>query len=597
MRERLLWDSVKHPIGLADMVHVGWVQRLLRSADWMGFPGPESDLVIDGQTRVEAHARRVFDKFAELGIEYVAEPTDSEPGAQRIRPVNEVLAFWKATCIDLCVAFCCAALDAGIYPLILTVTADGGQRRHAIVVVPMERQWAMGCDVLIEEGFSRESMMPGGEDLRGLLVEFVGDPGGSWLAIDVEQVTEAGANWGAALSSGAQYIRDWDWDVLVDIGGLRSRFPDRELPPGGHIEKVLTPARTPLPIEFTPLQLIQARHAIVPFQEGPEIQQLRTWATRMPEEAARHEGHGDIAVAVVTGVGGTGKTRMAVQLCEEFSRKGWCTGFLPSTTEITDAELSALVEVVTELLVVVDYAEEARRGLVARVVRALQDRKTATRIVLTARGTDQWWDSFRSRMEEDGIDLSRTIKISNLGRLQQEAEPRLFADLYERAVEEFSNYMNSDRPSNGVVPDDLGETALDVVLKAWSEVCSERVDSAAMLSDRSELYESVLEIEFAQWRKAPILAEVSTRHLHRAAATLSLISPASDEEQVDAALSVLPEWNSEHLRRGRFAELLVQALLRTDGGRPICLQPDPVADHLILTVFGNNPELLDAMLS
>ena len=597
MRERLLWDSVKHPIGLADMVHVGWVQRLLRSADWMGFPGPESDLVIDGQTRVEAHARRVFDKFAELGIEYVAEPTDSEPGAQRIRPVNEVLAFWKATCIDLCVAFCCAALDAGIYPLILTVTADGGQRRHAIVVVPMERQWAMGCDVLIEEGFSRESMMPGGEDLRDFVVGSAVDTGGTWLAIDVEQVTGSGANWGAALSSGAQYIRDWEWDVLVDIGGLRSRFPDRELPPGGHIEKVLTPARIPLPIEFTPLQLIQARHAIVPFQEGPEIQQLRTWATRMPEEAARHEGHGDIAVAVVTGVGGTGKTRMAVQLCEEFSRKGWCAGFLPSTTEITDAELSALVEVVTELLVVVDYAEEARRGLVARVVRALQDRKTPTRIVLTARGTDQWWDSFRSRMEQDGIDLSRTLKISNFGRLQQGVETRLLADLYERAVEVFSQCMNLNRPSNGVVPDDLGETALDVVLQAWSEVCSERVDSTAMLSDRSELYERVLEIEFAQWRKAPILAEVSNRHLHRAAATLSLVSPASDEEQVDAALSVLPEWNSEHLRRGRFAELLVQALLRTDGEKPICLQPDPVADHLILTVFGNNPELLDAMLS
>ena len=597
MNERNLWDSVKHPIGLADMVHVGWVQRLLRSAEWMGFPGPESDLVIDGQTRVEAHARRVFDKFAELGIEYVAEPTDSEPGAQRIRPVNEVLAFWKATCIDLCVAFCCAALDAGIYPLILTVTADGGQRRHAIVVVPMERQWAMGCDVLIDEGFSRESMLPNREDLRALVVGSADDPGGTWLAIDVEQVTEAGANWGAALSSGTQYIRDWEWDVLVDIGGLRSRFPDRELPPGGHIEKVLTPARIPLPIEFTPLQLIQARHAIVPFQEGPEIQQLRTWATRMPEEAARHEGHGDIAVAVVTGVGGTGKTRMAVQLCEEFSRKGWCAGFLPSTTEITDAELSALVEVVTELLVVVDYAEEARRGLVARVVRALQDRKTPTRIVLTARGTDQWWDSFRSRMEQDGIDLSRTLKISNFGRLQQGVETRLLADLYERAVEVFSQCMNLNRPSNGVVPDDLGETALDVVLQAWSEVCSERVDSTAMLSDRSELYERVLEIEFAQWRKAPILAEVSNRHLHRAAATLSLVSPASDEEQVDAALSVLPEWNSEHLRRGRFAELLVQALLRTDGEKPICLQPDPVADHLILTVFGNNPELLDAMLS
>ena len=597
MSDRFFWDSVKYPTGLVDMVHVGWVQRLLRAAQWSGFPGPEPDLVAHGQTRVGPHARKIFEKFAELGIEWVSEPTDSEPGAQRIRPVNEVLKFGKATCVDLCVAFCCAALDAGIYPLILTVTADGGQRRHAIVVVPMERQWAMGCDVLIEEGFSREPMMPGGEDLKGLLVEFVGDTGGSWLAIDVEQVTEPGAGWGVALSRGAAYIRDWDWDVLVDVGGLRSRFPDRALPPGGHIDKVLMPARTPLPAKFTPLQLIRARHAIVPFQEGPEIQQLRTWATRMPEEAARHEGDGDIAVAVVTGAGGTGKTRMAVQLCEEFSGKGWYTGFLPSTTDVTDEELSALAEVTTELLVVVDYAEEARRGLVARVVRALRARQSPTRIVLTARGTDQWWDSFRSRMEQDGINLSRTLKISNLGQAQQEAEPRLFPDLYERAVEKFSECMHLNRPSNGVVPDDLGETALDVVLQAWSVVCSERVDSTAMQSDRSELYESVLEIEFAQWRKAPILAEVSTRHLHRAAATLSLISPASDEEKVDAVLSVLPEWSSEHLRRGRFAELLVQALLRTDGEKPICLQPDPVADHLILTVFGNNPELLDDILS
>ena len=597
MSDQFFWDSVKYPTGLVDMVHVGWVQRLVRSAQRMGFPGPEPDLVAHGQTRVVPHARKIFETFAELGIKYVSEPTDSQPGSQRIRPVNEVLKFSKATCVDLCVAFCCAALDAGIYPLILTVTADGGQRRHAIVVVSMERQWAMGCDVFVDEGFSRESMLSGGGDLRDLVVESADDPRGTWLAIDVTQVAEQGGEWNVALSNGAKYIREWDWDVLVDIGGLRSRTPDRELPPGGYIDKVLTPARTPLPIEFTPLQLIQARYAIVPFQDGPEIQQLRTWATRMPEVAAKHEGDGDIAVAVVTGAGGTGKTRIAVQLCDEFSRKGWYTGFLPSTTEITDAELSALVEVATELLVVVDYAEEARRGLVARVVHKLCARQSPTRIVLTARGIDQWWDSFRSRMEQDGINLSRTLIISNLGWAQQEAEPRLFADLYERAVEEFSKRMNSNRPSNGVVPDDLGETALDVVLQAWSVVCRERVDSVAMLSDRSELYESVLEIEFAQWRKVPILAEVSSRHLRRAAATLSLISPASDEEQVDAALSLLPEWSSEHLRRGRFAELLVQALLRTDGEKPICLQPDPVADHLILTVFGNNPELLDAMLS
>ena len=71
MNERNLWDSVKHPIGLADMVHVGWVQRLLSSAEWSGFPGPEPDLVAHGQTRVGPHARKIFEEFAELGLRYV----------------------------------------------------------------------------------------------------------------------------------------------------------------------------------------------------------------------------------------------------------------------------------------------------------------------------------------------------------------------------------------------------------------------------------------------------------------------------------------------------------------------------------------------
>ena len=598
MNERNLWDSINHPTGLAYMVHVGWVQRLLRSADWMGFPGPEPDLVIDGQTRVEAHARRVFDKFAELGIEYVAEPTDSEPGAQRIRPVNEVLAFWKATCIDLCVAFCCAALDAGIYPLILTVTADGGQRRHAIVLVPMERQWAMGCDVLIDEGFSREPMMPGGEDLRGLLVEFVGDSGGSWLAIDVEQVTEPGAGWGVALSRGAAYIRDWDWDVLVDIGGLRSRTPDRELPPGGHIEKVLAPAYAALPEDFTPLQLIKARHGVVPYQQRAEMRQLRAWAMTVPSDSrtGRNGRNADISVAVVTGAGGSGKTRMAAQLCHDLSLIGWYAGFLPSTTEVTDEELAALTAVTTELLVVVDYAEEARRGLVARVVRKLRARESATRIVLTARGADTWWEEFREEAEQDGTVLSNTLSLSIRGKQQVERDPWFFGRMYRRAVQRFSYDLNGVVPTDVEVPEGLGDTALDVVLRAWLAVYAEHDGAGRGTLTRGGLYDRVLSVEFAQWRKTPILTEISTSHMRRAAATLSLLAPSRDEDVIDDVLSRLPEWNREHLLRSRFAELLVQSLLRDDGAEAVSLRPDPVAEHLILTVFGKKPELLDRVL-
>lgn len=33
MRERVKWDSTHNPVGLVDMVHAGWVQRLLLAAD------------------------------------------------------------------------------------------------------------------------------------------------------------------------------------------------------------------------------------------------------------------------------------------------------------------------------------------------------------------------------------------------------------------------------------------------------------------------------------------------------------------------------------------------------------------------------------
>ena len=598
MNERNLWDSINHPTGLADMVHVGWVQRLLSSAEWSGFPGPEPDLVAHGQTRVGPHARKIFEGFAELGLRYVGEPTDSEPGAQRIRPVKEVLGLRKATCVDLCVAFCCAALDAGIYPLILTVTADGGQRRHAIVLVPMERQWAMGCDVLIDEGFSREPMLPNREDLRDLVVGSADDPGGTWLAIDVQQVTESDGNWKTALFLGAEYVHDWEWDVCVDVGGLRSRTPDRVLPPGGHIEKVLAPAYAELPEDFTPLQLIRARHNAVPYQQCDEIRQLREWAMMTADATAPSQRgrSGDIAVAVVTGAGGSGKTRLAAQLCDDLSTIGWYAGFLPSTTEVTDEELTALAAVTTELLVVVDYAEEARRGLVARVVRKLRARQSTTRIVLTARSADAWWEGFREEAEQDGTPLRNTLSLSIRGKQQVERDPWFFGRMYRRAVQQFSDKLNKAVPTDVEVPHYLGDTALDVVLRAWLAVCGDNDGAQEAMPTREELYDKVLSIEFARWRQEPMLEEISRKQLRQAAATLSLLAPSQDEDAVDDVLSRLPEWSQEHQLRSRFAELLVQSLLRDDGAEAVSLRPDPVAEHLILEVFGKKPELLDRVL-
>ena len=155
---------------------------------------------------------------------------------------------------------------------------------------------------------------------------------------------------------------------------------------------------------------------------------------------------------------------------------------------------------------------------------------------------------------------------------------------------------NHSIPRSVGLPEDLGDTALDVVLRAWLAVCDEQADTGEGIPTRSDLYDKVLEIEFSQWKKAPVLTKISTNHMRRAAATLSLLAPNQDEDEIDEVLSRLPEWEHEHLRRSRFAELLVHTLLHGDSGDTVSVRPDPVAEYLVLKVFGKKPDLLDQVL-
>ena len=606
------WDSVHNPTGLVDMVHAGWMQRLLRAEDWRGFPGPGDDRV-GGQTRIGSKAKMIFEKLSELGISYVYEPPNSIPGAQDVRPVDEVLSLRQATCLDMCVTYCCAALDAGIYPLILTLTRASRKEelRHAIVLVPLERSWSTNCEVVIETGFSCEPLIVDEDEFKDIVIESPDDPSGMWLAIDVQQASAFPGgkigDWDTAISKGANYVRNWEWDLCVDIGGLCSRRADDvNLPTVMGVERVLIPAYIPLPKNPTPLQLIQARCGVVPFCSRHELRTLRRWAMT-PTEIVGEENTSkknawvssykpDVAVAVVTGVGGSGKTRMAAQLCHDLSSIGWYTGFLPTTSDLTAKELNALVELTTELLVVVDCAEESRRGQVARVLWALRNRCSPTRIVLTARGTDIWWDEFCEELESDGIQLARTLVMPRLEECQSAKNPELSKNIYYKAVRCFAELENRSLPHDLTVPENPGATAFDMILRAWLAVVDEGDDTGKSVPvRRNDLYDRILEAELAQWKKIPVLAKIDSAYLCRVAASLSLLTP--DPKQVDEVLSRLTGWVPESLCHSQFAEILVRALMRPNNcGGGVSIHPDSIADHLIVEVFGEKPELLDDVL-
>ena len=603
MREPVTWDRGGDPAGIAAVVYPGWVQRALTAEDWRGFPGNEPGGG-DGVSKVERIAQQIFDKLAELHITYVHEPAESVPGAQRVRAVDEVLSLGHATCLDMCAAFCSAALDAGIYPLLLTVRQEE-HRRHALVLVPVDLRWSFGVPALLDEGFSRSPLVIDGDDVRDLVANAPDDATGTWLAIDVEQATystdrDAG-DWACAIASGASYVKEWDWDVCVDVGGIRAQHDNSsEFPTLARTEKVLAPGYLPLPDGSTPLQMIQTRYGVVPFCSRPEYRELKEWALGTAKSPGRKP---DVSVAVLTGAGGTGKTRMAAQLCHDLEVLGWYTGFAPAKSALANDELTYLAELTTELLVVVDYAEESRQEQLAALLRALRGRRSPTRIVLTARGIDSWWEDFREELESDGIQLGRGL----VKELEPRPDPVL---LYRQAVRGFSKVINGVNPPEVAILEHAGDTALDIVLQAWLAVVDDsgmqdpqserslercaRSARSANLNARDSLYDRVLRFEFNRWRTFPELQDISLIHLRRIAATLSLLVP--DASQVDDVLSRLLEWRDEHLRRSRLAELLSTTLLRSAGDGGVSLRPDPVAEHLILSVFGDDPDQVDAVL-
>ncbi|TDE42407.1 ATP-binding protein, partial [Nonomuraea mesophila] len=164
---------------------------------------------------------------------------------------------------------------------------------------------------------------PGTHAVPGTL--WGGMPGAALLAEPAGQII------GLVVSGTAPHL-----DV-VPVTALLSDARFRELAgvPPGRLETVtggepsvpladlLTPARYDPPPNGPDWALLPARHAVVPFLgREEELARLRAWAA---EPAA-------LSIAVLTGRAGTGKSRLAGELCAELAGSGWDAGLLPPDT-------------------------------------------------------------------------------------------------------------------------------------------------------------------------------------------------------------------------------------------------------------------------
>ncbi|MGW3416338.1 hypothetical protein, partial [Streptomyces sp. NPDC000888] len=559
-----------------------------------GMPAPG-----DGPPAVRARA--LYEAFAALGIQYADEPTTSDPGRQTIRPPDQVLRRPRhGTCLDLAVTFAGACLDAGLHPLIIVLAgAKPGDPAHALVAVWLDGNWSNRAhrDYRWDEQDPDWGTLP--PDFIDQLAESEDSPG-AFLAVDITGVASRAdtadprrreqQSWAQSVAYGAALLRDAAedrWSATIDVGLGYEHIEPHPLPYRPTTD-VLAPPYLPVPeplagdgdTDSGPLKYLWARHDAIRFHPRDELGFLQDWFQAPDPLGPRTR------IALLHGVGGAGKTRLAAELAHRLSATGWYAGFLVRDPDPQDR--AWLRDVASPLLVVVDYVEDRKSGDVINVLRTLREREAPTCLLLTARTVSGWWE------EEIAVALKEEVLPYALHDSALAARHPRQTGVYRAAVRSFGGSetvaMGSSPPPD---PDSGRWTTLDLVMLAWLAVQADGTGGTP--GSEEELYEKILDHELGYWVRAyksriGMPSKRTKGMLREAGACLSLLAP--QEERLDHTLKAIKGLATADTRRDEIAALLADLLPAAPEDGTLAVRPDPLGTHLASSVFSTDRALL-----
>lgn len=509
------------------------------------------------------------------------EPTQSTIRSQIIRPIDQVVGRPRhATCLDLCVAFSGACLDAGLHATIVILESASGGSAHSVVVVWLDRAWTARPSNGPWSGVVHDRM-PVTVDGTRLIDDIRISPrsDGAFLVVDVSGAglhgiqTQSQKTWEAAVADGAALLlsKDWDWGLGIDIGMARwEGHQSLKSPDWPHSnEAVITPAYVDVPSNSGPMAHIQARSGTVPFVGRDELHSLTDWALDDEETST-------LRLSLVFGSGGVGKTRLAAELCKTLEAQGWFVGFLQRDPVPTDRDVAWLATIVSPVLLVVDYAEDVPKTALVELIRALRATESRVCILLTARTTGTWWHQLIAAVGRNGLSSAVPLLLE-----LRSGEP-WGASLFRRAAETFALLPGMAKASGKTPSTTTHWTALELIAQAWLDVSGAHADP--LPSEREGLFDQILEREFDYWRRSLInrgLPAYDSHLLAQLGTTISLLKPVS-RDRIVRAIACIPEFEASTPERSILVASLSELLAPTGGEQGLSIRPDPIAEHLVL---------------
>ena len=354
-----------------------------------------------------------------------------------------------------------------------------------------------------------------GQPAAGLVDEIqaeLGGPPGRFAVIDVAGVCPAqprsparglGAGFADAVRQGAGYLTAdaWAWWLGIDVSTAWRPGDVLPVPAQPLTSPLREPYLDPAGVE-SPLRLIRADYDVVPFQDRDELTVLDDCCRSVLEHPA-------VKVAVINGVGGSGKTRLAIELAAQLDGQGWYPGCcIPDALKPTSPGWPLWPLLCLSSWITPRPASSSCDGL--RRTAAPADLPTV--VILTARST-LWWDQLAEELANDAVPYRLVRQIA----------------LKRRHGDSGRVFRAASMPSRPLPAAPPGTTAgsrwttLDFVLLAWLAAN----DDGELPHTRTELYRAAMRHEYSYWRRTlrrhdNALPERSV--FHEAAVCLTLLS-------------------------------------------------------------------------